>query len=689
MKHHLSRAKLALIGAGVLSIYGCGGGSTDTAASASSFTFSGVAATGAAFDGAAVTATDAAGTAISCGTTAVTTGNYTCTIPATATAPFVIEATRAETGESFYSVVAEKKTATVNVTPITTAIVAGLSPTGDPAEFKKEMKADATLASIAKLATQVALLETKLDAVIKAATAAGFKFDPLAGTFTAGSGTGMDKILDAVKVTTTAATAGGPTASVAISLRADPDTVLTIQKGNEAAAVAIPTVAVTAVQTAIDSQPATLIADLLTRMTDCYALPVASRVDNQSTGTSANILASACKTLFKSDDPANFKSGGNTVGAKGAFKGIFTDSATGVKFDRGNLEFVVNNPTAANHGYWVISYRSTDLAGNATFDTFSLIKEVSVAGTKLKQAGNQYDYETSVAPFIQDRDFINASANNYLSTGYTVNLTNKIVGGVSAFSQAVVTSPSGKTVTLKPLSGTSYLGLVQNPGNVGGTEKVLGTNFVRMSYGPTVVSPTAVDYPASEATRLYFVPTKLTDTEIAAIPDQGTWTFDITLADGVTHVIQKNRTTARAPTLAEVRKVIFPVLTTAQKADATSSTTSGYYLFSNATSLVNLGSTTTDAWTVPAGALAPTKVQVFGNLGIAGSGFNDLTNVTPLARKAVVYCGRQSTADVHCASDVTVNGTGFYASGTRITEVQLNAATPRGSISKHNAFYTP
>lgn len=684
-----SRMAWALAGAGVVTIYGCGGGgdssSVPVSDSASSITLSGVAATGAAFGGATVTATDAAGTATSCGTTDATTGGYSCTIPASAKAPIVVEASRADSGEAFYSVAAEKKTSTVNVTPITTAIVAGLSPTGNPSGFKDELKNDNSLASVAKLQTQVTLLETKLAAVIKAATAAGFTFDPLAGTFTAGSGTGMDKILDAIKVSTTAGSSG-VTANVTISLRADPDATVNIKKGEESAATPMDSAKVTAVQTTIDEKPATLIAEFFDRMNACYALPVAERVDNQSTGTAANIIAAKCKTIFKGDDPANFKSGGNLVGAKAAFRGIFSTTATGVKFDRGNLEYVVNNPGAANNGYWIVSYRSTDASGNVSFDTWALIKEGSGTSTKLKQAGNQHEYDTSVKAFVQHRDFINTPTNNYLSTGYSVNLTNKNdAKGNSLFKQVVVTSPKDKKMVLKPTSGISFLGLVQNPG-VEGSEKTLSTNVVRMSYGYSDTTKNG-DYPAGEANYLFFVPTKWTDADIAAIPDQGTWTFEITLADG-TVVTQKSRTIARAPTLAEVRKTKFVELTAAQKTDVTSNTGNGYYLFSDATKqvVVNPGS---DAWSVPVGAFAPTAIQVFGNLGVSGSTFNDSVTVASSARTVTIPCSRQSNSDAHCAASVSVGGSGNFAAGTRVTELQLNANTPRGTVSKHNAFYTP
>lgn len=696
MKITLKRLSLGIASAGLLTIYGCGDSSTTTGGSTTPTTLTGVAATGAAFDDATVTVTDAAGVATSCGNTAPS-GTYTCTLASTATAPFVIEAKRIDSNgnaEAYYSVVSDSKSGTANITPLTTAIVAGLSTSGDPAAFKDEVKANKTLASAANLQAQVTLLETKLAAVISAATAAGFKFDPLSGTFTAGSGAGMDKILDAVKVTATA-TDGITPANVTISLRADPDTILTLVKGSEAAGVAIPAAAVAAVQATIDAKPVDLIANLLARMNTCYALPLADRVNTAGTGSAADVKV-ACQNLFTQDNPALFKSGGNLVGKNGAFKSLFSTNSTGMTFDRGTLEFVVKNPAQPNDGFWVVSYRATDTNGNSTYDTFSLAKEGTTAAPVLKQIGNQYGYDTGIKVFVQDRDFINAPTSSYFSTGYTLNVTNSAVtvAGVtsSIYKQVTVTAPNQKTFTLKPKAGFSYLGLV----NSGGT--LTGSNFIRLGYGYKDSANTATTMPASEIANLVFAPTKWTDTELAAIPDQGVWSFYIEFADNRTPVTQTHRTLSRAPTLAEVKKLAFAQLTTTRRAEMIAGTSAtGSYIFSTATEIVQFNSTgNTDAWTVPTGAVSPTTITAYGNAPKTGTplawgnSYNDSVTVSPAARKATISCSRQSTVDVHCDAAVTPGSTGNYAQNARVTEIQMNAATPKGiTMSKHEAVYTP
>ena len=108
-------------------------------------TLSITAAKGLAMEGATVTVIDANGTPSTCAGTTDKDGVLSCTLPATFTAPFVFMAQLDD--EKQYSVVPAASATTVNVTPLTTVVVAGLSPSGDPAQFANEVKADKTKAS--------------------------------------------------------------------------------------------------------------------------------------------------------------------------------------------------------------------------------------------------------------------------------------------------------------------------------------------------------------------------------------------------------------------------------------------------------------------------------------------------------------------------------------------------------------
>lgn len=673
MKRTISQLTLLAASVGALLLSGCGGGSSSSSSSSSSsITLSGVAATGAAFDGASVTATDAAGTETSCGQTA-TDGTYTCSLPGTAAAPYVIQAVRGI--EAYYSVAPEAKSGTINVTPLTTAIVATLSPTGDPSEFKNEVKADKTLAAAAKIQAKVDLLATKLDAVLKATLGTGTKFDPMAGSFTAGSGTGMDKVLDAIKISTVAKADNATPAQITISLRADPDTMVTIKQGQDNPNEFISPDKVEAIQSILDLKPAAMIAELLGKMNTCYAAPLAERVSVPGSAGRATDLLSICQNIFHNQNPAFYKSGGRLVAGNGDFSGIFFDTATGVTFDQGNLEFVRDNPNKD----WVISYRSTGKDGSVSLLTSVVRMETQNNVPVLRHVGNQYDYDISVTAVVQDREYINAPSFSHLDTGYNLSVSNP-----SIYNRVVITSPKGTSFTLKPASGYSYLGLVNSAGTV------LGSSIVRLGY--EFKDSTNTQKVPDVETGLFYAPTSLTDEELALIPEQGIWTAKIFLAGNQTDTPdaeQQHRTLHRARTLAEARKLKFAELTAAAKASFKDLTQFSGYATIDAASASGIRIATGtdgtgDGWEVPVGAQAPNTVTIYG------PGYNDSVRIRSTARKATILCSRQSQSDTHCDSNqVAVGHSGNYAIGTLVNQVALSADAIGLQLIKHTSGKYP
>lgn len=642
------------------------------------------AAKGAGMAGATITVTDAKGSAFLCPGTTNTDGRLSCTVPAGFTAPFVIMAQ--VDAEKLYSVVPTASATSVNVTPLTTVVVAGLSSNGDPAQLASDIQADATKASAEAIQVQVNALNTNLRSVIDATLGAGSQLDPLKGALQANTGTGQDKLLDTIKVSITVPDAANSVAaSQVISLKADPEASVTLSKGAPASSTITPE-KVTAAKTIADANPALLVADLIARMNACYALPVGDRVaKTDGSGTAADVKATACKNLFIGNDPTLFKNGGALVGAKSAFKSLFSDQATGVVFDLGNLEYVVSNPGAANDGFWVLSYRSTDKDKNIGYGIFAVKNESGV----LKQAGNQYDYDTGVSSYVQDREFINDMAASYLSTGYALTVSDKIVNGASIFKQVTVTSPKGKQLLLKPTTGCSNLALVNG-------SKLTCTGFVRLNYGYKNPN-TQGDVPALERSNHFFVPleNKYSDADLAAIPDQGTWSFKIEFADNRAPVTQLHRTLSRAPTLSELRKTVFADLSNKARADLINNTkAAGAYVFGPNEYGQLGGGNDGDYWTVPAGAAAPTSIKISGrapSVGSAsGNAFDDASTVLASARSAQIKCSRLSAADLHCDAAVAVGASGYYAAGTRVSDLQLNAFLPQNlTRSKHIAAYYP
>ena len=663
-------------------------GDNGTGGKVTPVTLSITAAKGLAMVGATVTVTDANGTPSTCTGTTDKDGKLSCTLPATFTAPFVIMAQLDD--EKQYSVIPTGGSSSVNVTPLTTVVVAGLSSSGDPAQFASEVKADKTKASADAVKVQVTQLNTNLRAVIDFTVGKDSQLDPMAGELQANTGTGQDKLLDTVKVSITAPdTANGVAAKQVISLKADPDATVTISKDStDPKPEPISSSKVAATEDVTKVNPAVLVADLMTRMNACYALPVAQRVNTQGTGVAADIKADACINLFVGNTPANFKSGGALVGAKGAFKTLFSSLADGVVFDRGNLEYVVRNKDAANDGVWVVSYRSTDKANNISYGNFALKNENGV----LKQAGNQYDHDASVASFVQDREFINDPDSSYLSTGYALIVTNKVDGkGDSIYRLVTVTTPKNRKLYLKPAPGCSTLGLALASGTVN------CTSFARLNYGYKNASKTD-DIPEKERSNLFFVPfaDKYQDSELVSIPDQGTWKFEIEFADASKpKVTQLHRTLSRAPTLGELRKTVFADLTSKARTDLVKNTKDvGAYVFTQHEYAQLGGGSDGDFWTVPGGAAAPTNIKIYGRAptvgSVSGNQFDDATTVLASARSALIKCSRLSNADNHCENNVTVGASGFYAAGASATDLQLHANLPGNSTrSKHFAFYYP
>ena len=97
--------------------------------------------------------TDTAGKQV-CDTTADAGGAYRCTLPGDAAAPFALKASTAE--HTLYSSAPSAQTGTINLTPLTTLMVAKLAPNGHPAEFAAAMRNDPQLpAKIEAVADEV------------------------------------------------------------------------------------------------------------------------------------------------------------------------------------------------------------------------------------------------------------------------------------------------------------------------------------------------------------------------------------------------------------------------------------------------------------------------------------------------------------------------------------------------------
>lgn len=648
----------------------CGGGGSDSEEppvdKPTATTLKGVVATGAAVASAPVVVTDASGKEV-CAAVTDPLGAYTCTLPADAARPLLI---RAGSGDAtLYSTTAAAGDSVANVTPLTTIITARLAPDGNPANLQGTLST-VTAASIqAQITALIDALKPLLAALGLPAT-----LDPLAGALVA-NGTGQDKLLDSISVSVVPDGTGSnievtvktvPTAgdSKPISLQFSSSGAITSKLPDTVAVAAVPAPDV--------------LANLVTRLNACFALPLSKRVtatadDQPVTGSATDVIAPECKTLFVNDDPATYLSNGSRVGRnannQGSFAGLFRPGATGLLWSNAKVEFF----RTANE--MVISLTTTSKATATTpattaTDTY-VVRNVSGA---LKVAGNQNVYSAVVRPWADDREFLNAPQFNYNATGYNIRVNNVTASGNSIFSKVLVTSPTGEKITLLPAAGQSLLA-IEKDGNP------TGTSVLRIGSAYRDAALVA-DAPSVKEPSLIFASPQLSDAAISRLQNQGVWTFEFFHVDsGTPNVTQYNRPLSRPYTIAEFRAKPLADFTTAFRNELKAETAAtGYSLF-DVSETAQLGDSTIPAWSVPAGALAPSSVSIYGR-GPNNARFDDNVGVSATTNWVVIPCTPQSLSDMHCA------GNGLYAVNTTVNMVELWGLDARQTeISKKLAFY--
>lgn len=692
-----TRTRAGVAAAVLLSLAACGGGGGDGGSSSGSTppvtepvatqaTLGGVAATGAAFAGATVTVTDQTGATV-CTTQTDDKGAYSCTLPLATKAPLVIKAVRDEL--SFYSTTASASSGTANVTPLTTIVVSQLSPDGNPASLAGAIVTKPDTVTTATIQAEANELIAALQPLL---TALNLTIDPMSGVFAA-DGTGQDKLLDTISVSVLP---NGTSANIEITVKTIPasDGAAPISIAFNTAGSTTPALPpITAAAVASTPTPA-VVAALFDRLTACYALPLSQRVGgsdataqgggavNDTTnaiGTAANVIAPACKTLFLGDDPGTFYSNGYDVGRdssnNGSFAGIFRQGATGVKFDRGNFEFVRST------GDVVLSYRTVDRFGGTDNDT---IIARNVDGV-LKLVGNNYDYRASVRPYSEDRELVNAPNFSSYTTGYNISIDNKTVSNASVLTKVEVSSPFSATkLVFYPQSGLSFLALSKDGTNASG--QLLSTSIVRLA-GEFQNKANTGSVSAAE-TGIYFVSPNYTEEQLSAIKNQSVWQLEFFPTSGPS-VVQTYRTVSRAQTIGEIRQLAFVQATPVQKAELIAGTSSaGRYTFGVPSvgdpNIIDFSSEgDLDAWVLPSGALAPTSLSVIGR-GPNNASFNDSTGLTSAQRKGIIYCSKQGSADQHCDPALTSQ----YANGSSFNLLELWARNSRQvEVTKKLALY--
>lgn len=656
----------------------CGGGGGDSASTtppaASATTLTGTAATGAPFAGAALRVSDANGDTV-CDTTTADDGTFSCTLAPGVARPLVVRAVRDD--QVLYSATVAAGDARVNVTPLTTIIAARLATNGDPSQLVR-----------APQSVTAGALQTQADALVAALqpllAALNLAIRPLDGELTA-DGSGQDKLLDRIAVTVLPS---GTAANIELTVKTIPasaDAPPASLKFSSSDA-AIPTVSAAAVAALAPVPTPAAVADLFKRLTDCYALPLTQRVDTatsdtvDATGTAGNVKAAVCRSLFLGNDPATFVSNkvgvGRNASNAGSFASLFRAGATGLKWTADQVEFFRPN------GDMVLSYKWVDSAGRQDFD--QIAARADADGT-LRLAGNSNTYPVTIRPFSEDRELLNTPAFSYYSTGYNIQIENRTSNGRPLFSKVLITPPFGPVRTMLPTAGLSHLVQTKD----GTTPSATPVLRLAAAYRDT----TRTDNPEANTTNVFTSP-QYTEQQIAALDHNGVWTIEFFHADtGVANVVQHYRMLRRAETIGEIRTArTFPEWTAAMRTELVEgSQANGFFRFDKADVADISADGNKDAWTVATGALAPTSVIVHGSApfgstvaGQAGLNFNDTVGVASTARKAIVYCSTQTSADLHCDA----SGDGRYAVGDTVNTLELWARSPKQvEVSKKAALY--
>jgi hypothetical protein len=663
--------------AAALLLVACGGGGDASSSSSpadavpndasprSPVVFSGVAATGAALAGASLRIFGADG-GEACNTTTDSAGAYSCSLASASRAPFTVVARLGD--QALFSSAAVATSSTVNVTPLTTLIVARLSPSGNPERIVAEIAADPTLVTPARLDTRVA----EVAAMIAPLTAAaGDSLHPISGAFAA-NGRGHDKVLDSLQINIRPDTNG---ASVQITIKVTPASdeaaPLQISFKSEDATPPAPRVTIRP-EDLVQDGIASLVSNFLERMTACYALPLAQRISSvapgatSATGDATRIQAGECRGLFVDNNPGVYKDSGRVVASDGHFPGLYRESSTGAAFDGGNFEYRFAN------GDVFMTFRSTSTNGVVGHSSLVLRAQ----NGQLKAIGNRHEYEAYIRPIAVDREFPLQPQYSYFGTGYNMSVANRVdpVTGNPVFAKAIVTTPAGSQLTLKPVAGRSSMVIEQAGGVLSGT----GVEFFAAAYK----GASTAGNPALKDSTLVFSSTQRSDDELRAIPDQGVWSVEWVHADtAVPNVRQTYRTTGRAPTLGEIRQMKFAQFSSGLRAAWMARTdvqefrglTFGVPNLESPTFIDVAAPDGSDGWVVPEGAQFPLTLSAFGRAA-DNSRFNDSTNVVSTARSGRIDCSKQSNADTHC--DLTA-GSAQFAAGGRVWVMELYGRTLR------------
>lgn len=701
MKHNFLLATAVL-----LMLQACGGGSTGVSGgtgsdSSQSLTVAGIAAKGAPLANATVQIYDQNGRALLATPALVgSDGSYSAVIPAGAAGPFVFEVDNGS--EKLISVLADKSTSTVNITPVSHLVASKLSPTGNPYLLATEIADKSATVTTASTTAAVNTIMTALRPLSNALELdAGL--NPLNNTFVA-NGAGFDKMLDSLDVKIEPK---GTASQIEITVKQSVDESTDLPKISFASTATPAAVSVDRsklVPTGLTPK----IQALLNQLTACYQVPLADRIT--ANGTSAAAIRSAtCKSAFVDGDPARYLSGGLMVSKTQHFAGMFTaESTAGVTFSDPQFLYqvgttVANGPRAGDIAF---GYRWKDDYGN--FLTERNMARLNANGN-LQIVGNQYRYDIGVGPYSQRRNFVLQNESNFHSVGYSFAMSCYQLNQSKALGQKIIkvnVTPPGSTQTLTFLPNVdsdgkcnySYMVLAfpkdsrNNPtfDRMGDPSTPSTTGFIRLQSQYETGPTTAENHPKLYQKFLAFAEKNgadFTNADIEAIPQFGTWKFEYYTATdaGSTPVAtQYFKTTARSMTVDGMKKLIKLPQLSAQTAAklADSVCLNSFYCYQ--TQPTGPFSVSWTSSTDPGLAPAIYQVRIYGRHDKTDTTtqFSDLIRLRSSARTANIRCGEGQDSVVQRCVGATPSVAEFKST-TSIDTVDLISRAPDGTDVSH------
>jgi hypothetical protein len=391
---------LSTLTCGSLILSACGGGSSSTPSSSSAVVV-GTAAYGAAVANATVRITDRSG-ASACTNDPITTdanGAYRCNLSSSSQAPFAVLVTDPDNlVNPMISILSTKPAVgsetTANVTPITTAIAAQLDTNKDPFALIKD---PASLANVntATLATIKANVVQQLADVLSDAGVNPATFDPISTPFTGGNRTGVDKMLDQVRVTFDN---GAPQLSNALNPNAP-----SVPLAGTSSAPMVTVSAITGTFTLAELDFAK------TELERCFAVPAATRAPNPDTvNRRLNGVAPECENFVASAGDApnvdiDFKNNGYSPEAY--FYGLLTSSdMDGAKVNLPELLRYVPRNDGRDEALLNIKFRDKNGFIDNRILNAKKFPGSRTTGTQWWLIGNQRNFDVFIRSSVRQRE---------------------------------------------------------------------------------------------------------------------------------------------------------------------------------------------------------------------------------------------------------------------------------------------